>query len=220
MAEMAAPLVGKLTSVSIYAIFASLNRVREGGGMGHLLDRMIRAARLDASLYTEVEADATATRQALLVVLTYSICFGIGFGFVDLLSLGVEYFFIRLFAALLGALVFWLVWSRIIFFIGTTLFKGPQEPWRSIATYGELLRSIGFAATPGILVIFAVVPYPLGALIALLAGVWMFIATVVAVKQALDFTTWRAIGSCVVGGLIYLLFAVGLTLGLIVFLYY
>jgi len=178
--------------------------------MGQLLDRMIRAARLDAKIYTEVEADVNATRQALLIVLLYSICSGIGFGFADLLTLGTEYFFIRMFTVLVGALVFWLLWSRLIYFIGTTLFKGPKAPWRSIATYGELLRSIGFAATPGVLMIFAFIPFPLGGIITVVAAVWMFTATVIAVRQALDFSTGRAISSCVVAGAIYMLLVIGL----------
>jgi len=186
--------------------------------MGQLLDRMIRAARLDVKIYTEVEADATATRQALIIVLLYSICSGIGFGFADLLTLGTEYFFVRMFTVMVGALVFWLLWSRIIYFVGTTLFKGPKAPWRSIATYSELLRSIGFSATPGILMIFAFVPFPVGGIISMVAGVWMFTATVIAVRQALDFSTGRAISSCVVAGAIYMLLVIGLIVLLFIFL--
>ena len=172
-----------------------------------MVDRMIRAARLDASLYIEVESDATATRQAFLIVLIYSECTGIGFGLIDLPNIDVRNFFLNLFVGLLSALVFWLIWSLITYFIGTTLFKGPKAPWRAIATYGEFLRSIGFSATPGILMIFAFVP-SVGWLISLVALAWMFIAMVVAVRQSLDFTTWRAIGTCLVGGVIYLFFSI------------
>ncbi|MCK4697783.1 MAG: YIP1 family protein [Dehalococcoidia bacterium] len=193
----------------------------ERGRMSTLVDRMIRAARLDANLYIEVEADATATRQAVFVVLIYSVCAGIGFGLFDLPDIDVGHFFLNLFAGLLGALVFWLIWSIITYFIGTTLFKGPQTLWRSIATYGELLRSIGFAAAPGVLMIFAFVTPPIGALITLVAFVWMFIAMVVAVRQSLDFTTRRAIGTLLTGGVIYLVFAfiLGLILGPDVFVF-
>jgi len=186
--------------------------------MGQLLDRMIRAARLDAKIYTEVEADPTATRQALLIVLLYSICSGIGFGFADLLTLGTEYFFVRMFTVLVGALVFWLLWSRIIYFVGTTVFRGPKAPWRSIANYGELVRSIGFSATPGVLLIFAFVPFPVGGIISIVAGVWMFTATVIAVRQSLDFSTGRAISTCVVAGAIYMLLLIGLVVLLIILL--
>jgi hypothetical protein len=186
--------------------------------MGQLLDRMIRVARLDAKIYTEVEADPTATRQALLIVLFYSICSGIGFGFADLLTLGTQYFFVRMFTVLVGALIFWLLWSRIIYFVGTTLFKGPKAPWRSIANYGELLRSVGFAATPGILMIFAFVPSPVGGIITIVSAAWMFTATVIAVRQSLDFSTGRAISTCVVAGAIYLLLLIGLIALLIILL--
>ena len=179
--------------------------------MSKLVNRMIRAASLDANLYEEVEADTTATRQALLVVLIYSICAGIGAGLVDLPGIGVGSFFWHLFLGLVSALGFWLIWSLITYFIGTTLFKGPETS----ATYGELLRTIGFAATPGIFMIFAFVPF-IGGLISFVAWVWMLIAMVIAVRQALDFTTWRAIGTCLVGGVVYLVFSLilGLILGL------
>lgn len=184
----------------------------ERGRMSHLVDRMIRAARLDANLYIEVEADATATRQAVFVVLIYSVCAGIGLGLIDLPDIEVWDFLLNIFVGLLGALVFWLIWSLITYFIGTTLFKGPQTPWRSIATYGELLRSIGFAAAPGVLMIFAFVTPPVGSLILLVVFVWMFIAMVVAVRQALDSTTRRAIGTLLTGGVVYLVFGIILVL--------
>jgi hypothetical protein len=204
---MATPLI-KLTSVGEYAILPTTNRIKKGGSMSQLVNRMVRAAMLDVNLYDEVEADTTATRQALFVVLIYSICAGIGSGLADLSSISVAHFFWNLFVGLLIALGFWLIWSLITYFIGTTLFRGPETS----ATYGELLRTIGFSATPGILMIFAFVPF-IGWLISLAAWVWMLIAMVIAVRQALDFTTWRAIGTCAVGGVAYLVFA--LLLGLI-----
>ena len=126
-------------------------------------------------------------------------------------------FFWNLFVGLLSALVFWFMWSLITYFVGTTLFRGPETS----ANYGELLRTIGFAATPGILMIFGFVPW-VGGFISFVAWVWMLVAMVIAVRQALDFTTWRAIGTCLVGGIAYLVFSLilGLILGLgaIVFL--
>ncbi|MCK4964378.1 MAG: hypothetical protein KAS54_04795, partial [Dehalococcoidia bacterium] len=105
--------------------------------MSQLVDRMIRAAKLDVNLYEEVEADTTATRQALLVVLIYSICAGIGSGLVNVWNENVGHFFWSLFVGLISALVFWLMWSLITYFIGTRLFRGPETS----ATYGELLRT-------------------------------------------------------------------------------
>ncbi len=179
--------------------------------MGKLVDRMIRAAKLDVNLYEEVEADKTATRQALLVVLIYSICAGIGSGLAMVWDEGVGRFFLSLFVGLIIALVFWLLWSLITYLIGTTFFKGPKTK----ATYGELLRTIGFAATPGVLLIFVFIPF-VGGVISFLVWIWMLVAMVIAVRQALDFTTGRAIGTVLVGGVVYLVVAliIGMVLGL------
>ena len=46
--------------------------------MASLVDRMIRAAKLDSHLYEEVEADTGAMGQAMLVVVLSSIAAGIG----------------------------------------------------------------------------------------------------------------------------------------------
>ena len=48
--------------------------------MASLGNRMIRAAKLDVSLYEEVEADTGATGQAMLVVVLSSLAAGIGIG--------------------------------------------------------------------------------------------------------------------------------------------
>ena len=176
--------------------------------MNQLFNRMIRAAKLDVNLYEEVEADKSATRQALVVVLIYSICAGIGSGLAMIWDESAGRFFLNLFVGLISALVFWLVWSFITYFIGTRLFKGPETQ----SNYGELLRTIGFAATPGIFLIFIFIPY-IGGFIYFVVWVWMLIAMVIAVRQALDFTTGRAIGTVLVGGVIYL--AIALIIGLL-----
>ena len=104
---------------------------------------------------------------------------------------------------LIMALVFWLLWSLVTYLLGTTVFKGPDTS----ATYGELLRTIGFSTSPGVLLLFAFIPY-IGGFISFVVWVWMLIAMVIAVRQALDFTTWRAIGTVLVGGIIYLVVAI------------
>jgi len=183
-------------------------QIRRGGRMNQLFNRMIRAAKLDVNLYEEVEADKSATRQALVVVLIYSICAGIGSGLAMIWDESAGRFFLNLFVGLISALVFWLVWSFITYFIGTRLFKGPETQ----SNYGELLRTIGFAATPGIFLIFIFIPY-IGGFIYFVVWVWMLIAMVIAVRQALDFTTGRAIGTVLVGGVIYL--AIALIIGIL-----
>ncbi len=79
------------------------------------------------------------------------------------------------------------------------IFKTQQTS----ATYGELLRTIGFAHAPLILGFFIFVPGGIGVLIYYSAGIWALIAGVIAVRQALDFSTWRAIGTCLLGWISY-----------------
>jgi hypothetical protein len=157
--------------------------------MATIQDRMIRAAKLDAQLYEEVEADRDATGQAMAVVVMSALAAGIG----SLESGGLS----GLVGGTILALAGWLIWAFLTYFIGTRLLPEPQTK----ADYGELLRTIGFASAPGLIRVFGVVP-GLGALLFLVAGIWMLVATVIAVRQALDYTsTSRAVGVCLIGWL-------------------
>ena len=158
-----------------------------------LIDRMIRAAKLDVSLYEEVEKDVKAMDQAILVVIIASICAGIGMAIQGQMG-GVSGLVFGLVIGVITALVGWFIWSFITYFIGTRVFKGPKTS----ATYGELLRPIGFSATPGVIRIFSFIPI-LGGVITFVAMIWSLVAMVVAVRQALDFSTGRAIATCIVG---------------------
>lgn len=152
--------------------------------MSTLSQRMIGAAKLDVTTYEEVEADTKATGQALMVVVLSSIAQGIGMGDLSgLLSVAII------------ALIGWFAWAFIVYIIGTKLLPEPQTH----SDMGELLRTIGFSASPGLLQIFGVIPL-LGGLIILAANIWMLIAMVIAVRQALDYSsTGRAIQVCVIG---------------------
>jgi hypothetical protein len=154
--------------------------------MNPFVDRMIRAARLDAQLYEEVEADQGAMGQALGVVLLASVAAGIGMGG---LSLGDVLF------ATIGALIGWVIWAVLTYLIGTRLLPEPQTE----ADIPQMLRTLGFASAPGMIRIFGVLP-GLTWISFTVAGVWMLIAMVIAVRQALDYqSTGRAVGVCVIG---------------------
>jgi len=171
---------------------------------------MVRAARLEVALYEEVEADTTANGQALLAVVIASLAVGIGAGIAGVVEEGGLWFLWGLLLGLGSALIGWVAWSVLAYWLGTTIFRGPETS----ATYGELLRTIGFANSPRVLAFFAFIPF-LGGLILFFVSVWVLIAGVIAVRQALDFSTWRAIGTCVVGWIIYQL-AVFLVIGLVI----
>ncbi len=153
---------------------------------GSLINRVFRAAKLDANLYKEVEADKTATRQAMLVVILSGLAYGVG-SISKGGALGVAL------GAVMG-LVGWYIWAFIIFFIGTKLLPEPQTK----SDIGELLRTLGFASAPGLIRIFGIFPaiqFPVFSLTA----VWMLVAMVIAVKQAFDYNAmWRAVTVCVI----------------------
>jgi hypothetical protein len=153
------------------------------------INRIIRACKLDVSLYEEVEADKSATIQAALVVILSSVAAGIG-----AISLGASNF---LMAPLLS-LVSWYIWAYLIYFIGAKLF--PES--NTEADHGQLLRTIGFSSAPGLVRIFGFTP-ELMTITFIGSGIWMMVAMVIAVRQALDYeSTWRAIGVVVIGFLV------------------
>jgi hypothetical protein len=155
--------------------------------MENLVDRMMRAAKLDVQLYEEVEKDETAMTQAMTVVLLSSLAGGIG----SLSAGGLWGLLVGLVAALLG----WFIWAFLTYLIGTRLLPEPQTK----ADLGELLRTIGFSSSPGVIRVLGVIPF-LGMIAMFAASVWMLVAMVIAVRQALDYqSTWRAVGVCLIG---------------------
>ena len=155
--------------------------------MASLGNRMIRAAKLDSSLYEEVEADSGATGQAMLVVVLSSVAAGIG-------SAGIGGLKALIFGAL-SALAAWYIWAFLTYIIGTKLLPESQTE----ADVGQLLRTIGFSSSPGLLRILGIVPGLMG-IVFLVCAIWMLIAMVIAVRQALDYHgTGRAIAVCLIG---------------------
>ena len=96
------------------------------------------------------------------------------------------------------ALIAWYVWAYLTYFIGAKILPEPQTK----ADHGELLRTIGFSSSPGLLRILAIIP-GIGGIIFMIASVWMLVAMVIAVRQALDYqSTLRAVGVCMIGWVI------------------
>ncbi|HWP60591.1 MAG TPA: YIP1 family protein [Candidatus Acidoferrales bacterium] len=159
--------------------------------MTEFKDRLVRASKLDTSLYEEVENDPKALGEATLVVVLSSVAAGIG-GPAPQLGLG------SLLAGTIVSLLAWYVWAYLTYVIGTKLL--PEAATQ--ADWGQLLRTTGFSSAPGLIRVLGVIP-GLAGITFLTASIWMLIAMVVAVRQALDYTsTPRAVGVCVIGWLI------------------
>ena len=169
------------------------------------LQRLFGAAALDTAVYEDVEADANAGVQAAVVVVLSSVAGGIGARGLDETSIGNIAFFSIL------ALMAWACWALLIFEIGTRLLPEAETK----ADVGQLMRTIGFAATPGLIRVFGFIP---GVTVPafIVSSIWMLLAMIVAVRQALDFQhTGRAVAVCVLGWVLALTLALvlGLLLG-------
>ena len=156
-----------------------------------MIKRMIGAAKLDIATYEEVEADTSATRQAMVVVVLVALATGIGtYG-----SGGPAGLVVGIVAGI-GA---WALWAWITYFVGTTVLKSAETE----ANWGQLARTLAFAQSPGVLKVFGFIPV-LGPWVFFIASIWQLVAMVIAIRQALDYTsTWRAVGVAVVGFIPY-----------------
>ena len=143
-----------------------------------LVGRMIGAATLDVATYEEVEHDTTATTQAGLVVAIAALAQGIASP-------------VGVISGIIGALLGWMAFAGLTYFIGTRIFKGT-------ATWGELLRTLGFAYTVAIFSILGIIPI-VGIIVGLVVFVWGVSAAVVAIRQALDVSTGQAIVTGLLG---------------------
>jgi len=170
-------------------------------GPNTFLQRLIGAAALDAAIYEEVEADTTATGQAMAIVVLSSLAAGIGARGFGSSAASIAFFGVV-------ALMSWATWALVMFEIGSRIMPEPQTR----TTPGELLRTLGFAATPGLASLLGAVP-GVTTRVFVLVWLWMLLAMVVAVRQALDYrSTARAVAVCVLGGV--LAAAIALILGI------
>jgi hypothetical protein len=149
-----------------------------------IVDRMIGAARLDVPTYEEVEHDESLTAQAALVVAIAAVARALG---------GLDGGSAHILSGLMTALSMWLVWAGITYLIGDKLLGGT-------ATWGELLRTLGFAQAPGVLAILGVIG-PLSVPTEIVVSIWLLVTGIVAIRQALDFSTGKAILTAVLGWL-------------------
>jgi hypothetical protein len=155
------------------------------------LERAIGAAQLNPEAYEEVEHDPEAMGQAVIVILVVALCAGIG-------GLG-ERGLMGLLIGAIGSLVGWVLWAAITLLVGTRLLPGPKTE----ADFGQLMRTLGFSAAPGVFQILGIIPV-VGWILALAASLWQLAAMVVAVRQALDYdSTGRAVAVCAIGFLAY-----------------
>jgi len=159
-----------------------------------MLERMIRAVRLDADLYETVEHDPSYTREAAIIVVIVAVLNGIGGGFIA------DSWFVGFIAFAIVRLLGWLLWAAITDFVGRSLFNATSD-------IGEMLRVIGYAQSVLVLTLIPIVGW--------LALIWSLVCLVVALRQGLDISTGKAVVVGIIGWLVVTI-ASGIVLALVV----
>jgi hypothetical protein len=146
-----------------------------------MLERMIRAVRLDADLYETVEHDASYTREAGIIVVIVAVLYGIGGAFVA------DNWIVALVALVIIRIIGWFLWAAIADFVGRSLFDATSD-------IGEMLRVIGYSQS---VLVLSFIPF-----VGFLASIWALVCLVVALRQGLDISTGKAIVVGIIGWLI------------------
>lgn len=169
--------------------------------MNIFLRRFMGVLVLEASAFEDIEGDRRAGMQSILVVLL--VCSAAGTAAMSLGVAGIEDFVVGAIAALTG----WLIWISVVTVVGTRTLREPTTQ----SSTEELLRTLGFAAAPGVFLAFASIRTAAPLVIAAV-GIWMIAAEVVAMRQALDYrSTGRAVGVAILGWAVALAVIVGIS---------
>ena len=155
-----------------------------------MLQRVLKAAFMDGRAYEGVADEPQPIIGALAVVGVVAIAFGLGVSGEPLQGEEVEPALI-VSLAVSTILVGWGLWSATVWFIGTRLFGGS-------ATYRTLLRAIGTAYAPGVLMVLFPVPTS-GPWIFLVARLWMVASVTVAIKETQSQSWGKAFSAALLG---------------------
>jgi hypothetical protein len=178
--------------------------VSSAASSGDLVSRVGRVLRLDRTVFREVESDTTAMGQAWTVVILATLSTALG-GFLRemVAGSGLGRPILGLVSGLIIGLVGFLVWSFVVYFVGTRFFSGRAD-------YAEMIRTLGFAYSPNIFSIVAAVPV-IGALLSFLISLWGIVAGFFAVREGLDLDTTKAILTIIISVVVLFLFTLVVT---------
>ena len=164
-----------------------------------LLNRMMRAARMDASLYEEMETEEDAAGHAVMIALLASVATGVGAGVAAVIGgKGIVWLLWGLLSGFFASLVGWFAWVLLTYLSASTILKGHER-----ASWMELTRTLGFANSPGVLRLLLFIPM-IGWLIIIITGIWTLAAGITAVKQTLEYSPGKAAVTCLLGWLAYM----------------
>ena len=155
------------------------------------LQRVAGVLLLDPQAFEDIEADKTATKQAIGVLMCAGLLAGSGALF-DEEAPGLVW-------VMLAKLVGCWMWAGVTYLLGARLWPEPTTK----TDVGELFRVIGFSYLPDLLSALGSLPR-VGLGVRIVIAVWQLATTVLAVRQALDYkSTLRAVVVVAIGWLIF-----------------
>ena len=162
--------------------------------------RMTRAALGDSLLYEELARDPGAIRQAMFVVILVSIVHGVA------ASLGTLYADVDRTASnvFISSFIFtglgWTL-SALFSYMIVSVIAGTSAAGFLGGTFLQFLRSVGFTASPALLMVLVPVPV-IGNAAALAATIWIATAMMIATRESLSCSMPLAAAAVIVGTLI------------------
>jgi len=165
----------------------------EGSGNGGLMDRVVRAVKLDSTLYKEVSADETKTTEAMIVVAIAAAIGGLGLA----IGPGNFRFGSWLLSIILAPTLGLAIGTGILWLIGK-LFSGKAQ-------FMEMFRPLGYAYAPSAL---AIIPW-IGSLV---GWVWSLVCAVIAVRESEEVSTGSAAAIVLIPAVVGFILAVILIL--------
>jgi hypothetical protein len=146
-------------------------------------DRLRGALMLDPRTYRDVEQDTDANGQAALTVVLAALAAGIGY----ILSRDLVQ---NVLGTVISSVLQWVIFSFVAYYVGASLFSTGQTS----VTPGQVLRTMGFAQAPKLLLVLGIIPI-LGWVVGLIVFFWFIAAAIVALREAFEFDTGRAVGT-------------------------
>jgi len=190
-----------------------MTREKNGTKLPPFIFRMVRAAKLDVKFDEGKEDYKVNNLQACLCVILTSLATSTGFGIAWIFKWAGLWSIWVLLIILIYSIFAWLLFSFFTYFIGNRLIKSPDNK----VTFGELSRTIGFSASPGVFGFFVFIP-TVGVFIWLGATIWALISGVVLVKNKMNFSPTRAVITSFTSWLVCLIFVFVITITLLSFL--
>jgi len=169
--------------------------MRAWPGWETLRERVTAAAMLKWEIYEEIKKDPIASPQARVIVAAGAAAAGIGAFWSGPFAI---------IAYVVAGLLGWLAFAYLTYWVGTTVFPGR----RTDESRDLLLKALGIASAPRILMLSGVVLPLFGPLIALALFIWVLAAAVPATQYSLELDRESSILTAIAGALA--LFAVSL----------